>query len=58
MILLVITAIAMAFIWSLLDPVVQSSILWVGWPIVGVVTVIQTLLMAFKLFRRQYDYKV
>ena len=58
MILLVITAIAMAFIWSLLDPVVQSSILWVGWPIVGVVTVIQTLLMAFKLFRRQYGYKV
>jgi len=48
----------MAFIWSLLDPVVQSSILWVGWPIVGVVTVIQTLLMAFKLFRRQYGYKV
>ena len=50
--------IAMTFIWSLLDPVVQSSILWVGWPIVGVVTVIQTLLMAFKLFRRQYGYKV
>ena len=42
----------------MLDPVVQSTILWIGWPIVGVVTVIQTLLMFFKLIRRHQGYKV
>lgn len=49
---------AMAVVWTLLGPVAQSSILWVGWPIVGVVTVIQTLLMFFKLVRRHQGYKV
>ncbi len=57
-ILLVVTALAIAVIWEMLPAVAQSSILWVGWPIVGVVTVIQTVLMAFKLFRRQFGYKV
>ena len=44
---------AMAVIWNLIGPIAQSSILWVGWPIVGVVTVLQTVLMLSKLFRRQ-----
>ncbi|MFD1339483.1 glycosyltransferase family 2 protein [Microbacterium lemovicicum] len=50
--------VAVAVIWMMLGPVVQSSILWVGWPIVGVVTVLQTLMMFTKLFRRQHGYKV
>ncbi|MCC2034009.1 glycosyltransferase family 2 protein [Microbacterium allomyrinae] len=50
--------IAMAVIWTMLGPVVQSTILWIGWPIVGIVTVLQTLSMFFKLIRRQHGYKV
>ncbi|MBW9094135.1 glycosyltransferase family 2 protein [Microbacterium jejuense] len=50
--------IATAVIWSMLGPMVQSTILWIGWPIVGVVTVLQTLSMFFKLIRRQHGYKV
>ena len=48
----------MAVVWNLIGPVAQSSILWIGWPIVGVVTVLQTLLMFSKLVRRQNGYKV
>ena len=58
LVLLVAAVIAMAFIWSMLGPVVQSTILWIGWPIVGVVTVLQTLMMFTKLARRQHGYKV
>jgi hypothetical protein len=50
--------VAMAAIWMLLGPVVQSTILWIGWPIVGVVTVLQTLMTFTKLLRRQHGYKV
>ncbi|MEZ3159158.1 glycosyltransferase family 2 protein [Microbacterium sp. BWT-B31] len=50
--------VAVAVIWSMLGPVVQSTILWIGWPIVGVVTVLQTLSMFFKLVRRQQGYRV
>ncbi|MDX2377995.1 glycosyltransferase family 2 protein [Microbacterium sp. LRZ72] len=50
--------IAIAVIWSMLGATVQSAILAVGWPILGVVTVLQTLTMFFKLIRRQYGYKV
>lgn len=57
-VVLVAALLAMAVVWTMLGPVVQSSILWVGWPIVGVVTVIQTLLMFFKLVRRHQGYKV
>lgn len=58
LVLLVAVLIAMAVIWNLLGPVAQSSILWVGWPIVGVVTVLQTVLMFSKLVRRYQGYKV
>ena len=44
--------------WFLLPVVVQSSILWVGWPILGVITATQTVGMLFKLLRRQRGYRV
>ncbi len=50
--------VAIAVIWTMLGPVVQSTILWIGWPIVGVVTVLQTLMMFTKLLRRQHGYTV
>lgn len=58
LIMLAIVLVGLAVGWSLLDPVAQSAILWVGWPVVGVVTVIQTVLMIFKLLRRYQGYKV
>ncbi|MCC4248563.1 MULTISPECIES: glycosyltransferase family 2 protein [Microbacterium] len=58
MVVLIGVAIALAVIWVLVGPMVQSSILWIGWPIVGVVTVLQTLLMFSKLVRRHHGYKV
>ena len=58
LIVVVAVVIATAVIWSMLGPMVQSTILWIGWPIVGVVTVLQTLSMFFKLIRRQHGYKV
>lgn len=58
LILLVVVVAALAVVWTLLGPVTQSAILWVGWPIVGVVTVAQTVLMIFKLLRRNQGYKV
>ncbi|MET4157249.1 glycosyltransferase [Agromyces sp. PvR057] len=50
--------IAMVAIWTQLSPVVQSSILWAGWPVLGIITVLQTLSMFGKLVRRHHGYKV
>lgn len=58
MVVLIAVAIALAVIWVMVGPMVQSSVLWIGWPIVGVVTVLQTLLMFSKLVRRQHGFKV
>jgi poly-beta-1,6-N-acetyl-D-glucosamine synthase len=58
LIVLIAVAIALAVIWMLCGPVVQSTILWIGWPIVGVVTVLQTLLMFSKLVRRHHGFQV
>lgn len=58
LILLAVVLVAVVVIWSMLGPMVQSTILWVGWPVVGVVTVLQTLTMVFKLLRRYQGYKV
>ncbi|GLJ79552.1 glycosyltransferase family 2 protein [Microbacterium imperiale] len=58
MLILAAVLLAMAVVWNLVGPVAQSSILWIGWPIVGVVTVLQTLLMFTKLVRRQHGYQV
>jgi cellulose synthase/poly-beta-1,6-N-acetylglucosamine synthase-like glycosyltransferase len=44
--------------WFLLPVIIQSSILWVGWPILGVITAVQTVGMLFKLLRRQRGYRV
>lgn len=57
----IIAVLAMAVLvlgWFLLPVVIQSSILWIGWPILGVITAIQTLSMIFQLFRRQRGYRV
>lgn len=56
--LLVAVLAAMTALWIVIGPVAQTTILWIGWPIVGVVTVLQTLLMFSKLVRRQNGYKV
>lgn len=58
LIIVVAFLVTLAVIWSMLGPVVQSSILWVGWPILGVVTILQTLGMFLKLIRRQHGYRV
>ena len=58
LIILVIVALAVGVIWNMLDGMTQSAILWVGWPVVGVVTVLQTATMAFKLFRRHQGFTV
>ncbi|RKT35992.1 cellulose synthase/poly-beta-1,6-N-acetylglucosamine synthase-like glycosyltransferase [Microbacterium sp. AG1240] len=58
LIVLIAVAIAMTIVWILIGPMAQSTILWIGWPIVGVVTVLQTLGMFFKLVRRYHGYKV
>ncbi|MBB2975472.1 cellulose synthase/poly-beta-1,6-N-acetylglucosamine synthase-like glycosyltransferase [Microbacterium endophyticum] len=58
LLLLAAVLVAMAVVWTLIGPVAQSTILWVGWPIVGVVTVLQTVGMFAKLLRRHHGYKV
>lgn len=50
--------IAIVAAWTQLSPVVQSTILWAGWPVLGVITVLQTLSMFGKLIRRQRGYRV
>ncbi|HOQ22988.1 glycosyltransferase family 2 protein [Microbacterium sp. 2C] len=49
---------AMVAVWLMLPIMVQSTILWIGWPIVGVITVVQTLSMFVKLIRRQNGFTV
>lgn len=58
LVLLLVVVAALAVAWTLLGPVTQSAILWVGWPVVGVVTVVQTVMMIFTLLRRNQGYKV
>ncbi|WP_394550936.1 hypothetical protein ACDF64_10130 [Agromyces sp. MMS24-JH15] len=50
--------VAMVVIWMMLSPMIQSAILWAAWPVLGVITVLQTLGMFFKLLRRTHGYKV
>nr|WP_233550748.1 glycosyltransferase family 2 protein [Cryobacterium melibiosiphilum] len=51
-------AAALVFIWLQLTVVGQSAVLWVGWPILGVVTVLQTLIMFTTLIKRHRGYRV
>lgn len=48
----------MVAIWFQLSVVVQSSILWVGWPVLGIITALQTFNMFVKLIRRHRGYRV
>lgn len=58
LVMLIVVLVGLAVAWNLLTPAIQSAILWVGWPVLGVVTVTQTVLMVFKLVRRYQGYKV
>jgi biofilm PGA synthesis N-glycosyltransferase PgaC len=44
--------------WFQLSVLVQSTILWIGWPILGIITAIQTFTMIVKLMQRHRGYKV
>ena len=48
----------LVLVWFQLDPFVQSTILWIGWPILGVITILQTLTMVGRVLRRYRGYKV
>jgi biofilm PGA synthesis N-glycosyltransferase PgaC len=52
----VVAAIVVA--WHLIPITLQSAILAVGWPVLGVITVLQTLTMFMRLLRRQHGFKV
>lgn len=49
---------ALTFTWFQLPILVQSSILWIGWPALYIITILQTAVMIKKLLRRQRHYKV
>jgi biofilm PGA synthesis N-glycosyltransferase PgaC len=44
--------------WFQLSVLVQSTILWIGWPILGIITAVQTFTMIVKLMQRHRGYKV
>jgi biofilm PGA synthesis N-glycosyltransferase PgaC len=50
--------VAAVFTWFQLPPVAKSTVLAVGWPILGVITGVQTLTMLGKLFQRHRGYRV
>ena len=50
--------VALSIGWYLLPVIIQSSILWVGWPILGVITALQTFSMFLSLARRHRGYRV
>jgi len=49
--------IALAAVWVQLSIVVQSTVLWVAWPLLGTIAVLQTLGMFGKLVRRHHGYQ-
>jgi len=49
--------IALAAVWVQLSVLIQSTILWVAWPVLGTIAVAQTLGMFGKLVRRHHGYK-
>jgi cellulose synthase/poly-beta-1,6-N-acetylglucosamine synthase-like glycosyltransferase len=58
LVILVLVVAVMVLAWFQLDPFMQSTILWIGWPVLGIITIIQTLSMAAKVLRRYRGYKV
>ena len=57
-VVLALSAAALVFTWFQLDTMVQSTILWIGWPILGIITGLQTFTMLLKVVQRQRGYKV
>jgi poly-beta-1,6-N-acetyl-D-glucosamine synthase len=58
LIVLAVTFVALGITWFRLPVMIQSSILWLGWPVLYVVTIAQTVVMIGKMLRRQHGYKV
>ncbi|GAA0991810.1 cellulose synthase/poly-beta-1,6-N-acetylglucosamine synthase-like glycosyltransferase [Subtercola frigoramans] len=54
----VITVAVLVVLWFQLPIVAQSTLLWIGWPILGIITILQTVGMLGKLLRRHRGYKV
>jgi hypothetical protein len=50
--------VVLGYTWFQLPVMIQSSILWLGWPVLYTITIAQTVVMAGKLFRRQRGYRV
>ncbi|WP_371733946.1 glycosyltransferase family 2 protein [Subtercola sp. PAMC28395] len=53
-----ITVAVFIVLWFQLPIVAQSTLLWIGWPILGIITILQTVGMVGKLLRRHRGYKV
>jgi len=58
LIVLAIATTILGYTWWQLPTLIQSSILWLGWPVLYTITIAQTILMTTKLLRRQRGYKV
>ena len=58
LVVLAVSFVVLGWTWFQLPVMIQSSILWLGWPVLYVVTIAQTIVMAAKLFRRQRGYRV
>jgi biofilm PGA synthesis N-glycosyltransferase PgaC len=58
LIVLAVTFVVLGYTWFQLPVMIQSSILWLGWPVLYTITIAQTIVMAGKLFRRQRGYRV
>ena len=58
LIVLVVTFLVLGWTWFQLPLLIQTSILWLGWPVLYVVTIAQTVVMVGKLFRRQRGFRV
>ena len=58
LIILVVSFLVLGYTWFQLPLLIQTSILWLGWPLLYVVTIAQTVVMIGKLFRRERGYKV
>jgi biofilm PGA synthesis N-glycosyltransferase PgaC len=58
LIILTVSFAVLGYTWFQLPALIQSSILWLGWPVLYIVTIAQTIVMIGKLFRRQRGYRV
>ncbi len=58
LIILAVSFAVLGYTWFQLPTLIQSSILWLGWPMLYTITIAQTIVMTSKLFRRQRGYRV